>query len=190
MNDTKAVMGSIAATNAVPTRNKPIISICGHSAPNAESVPVFTLDEEMLSRHMLVLGGTGSGKTTFLKHIIKQLNKNISQNDTIIIFDTKGDFYGNRHKFTMNDNDIFVLSNIETAQTKYWNIFYDLMADFAKGDKPSNESLVTNAFMISSCLFQEMLVKDTHQPFFPIAARDIFMGILVVIMKDYISKKT
>jgi type IV secretory pathway TraG/TraD family ATPase VirD4 len=35
-----------------------------------------------------------------------------------------------------------------------------------------------------------MLVKDTHQPFFPIAARDIFMGILVVIMKDYISKKT
>ena len=53
----------------------------------------FTLDEDILSKHMMLVGGTGCGKSTLFYHLFKQIRQNLSSEDVLIVFDTKGDFY-------------------------------------------------------------------------------------------------
>jgi len=63
---------------------------CTFWGTNNTHVP---LDEELLSRHILFLGGIGTGKTNAFFQILKQLRGDLTEWDIIIVFDTKGDFY-------------------------------------------------------------------------------------------------
>ena len=51
------------------------------------------LSDELLGRHLLFLGGIGTGKTNAIYQIIAQLRRTMTANDVMVIFDTKGDFY-------------------------------------------------------------------------------------------------
>ncbi len=125
------------------------------------------LDDNLLSRHMMLLGGIGTGKTNTFNQIIRQLRYSMSQEDVMIIFDTKGDFY----KEFYRDGDI-VISNDETATGSdgpdYWNIFNEI---------EPGEHMEENIVEISKSLFHQKIEK-TNQPFFPNAAKDLFSAIL------------
>jgi len=125
------------------------------------------LDAELLSRHLMFLGGIGTGKTNAIEQIISQLKRNMTLDDVMIIFDTKGDFYRSFYK----PGDI-VISNDDTAtgsnNPDYWNIFNEIEND---------EHLEENIIEISKTLFQQKLEK-TNQPFFPNAAKDLFASVL------------
>ena len=68
------------------------------------------LDTELLSRHLMFLGGIGTGKTNAFFQIMRQLRNNMTADDVMIVFDTKGDFY----KEFYRPGDV-VISNDETA---------------------------------------------------------------------------
>lgn len=125
------------------------------------------IDSEILSRHMMLLGGIGTGKTNTFNQIIKQLRSSMTSDDIMIIFDTKGDFY---HEF-YRPGDI-VISNDETATgadgPDYWNVFNEIEHD---------EHMEENIVEISKSLFHQKL-ENTNQPFFPNAAKDLFSAIL------------
>lgn len=125
------------------------------------------LDENLLSRHMMLLGGIGTGKTNTFNQLVLQLRSNMTQNDVMVIFDTKGDFY----KTFYRPGDI-VISNDETATgpngADYWNIFNEIECD---------EHMEENIVEIAKSLFHQKLEK-TNQPFFPTAAKDLFSAIL------------
>ena len=127
-------------------------------------VPV---DENLLSRHMVLLGGIGTGKTNTFNQIIGQLRQSMTQDDIMIIFDTKGDFYN-----TFYRNGDIVISNDDTATgpdgKDYWNIFNEIERD---------EHMEENIVEIAKSLFHQKLEK-TNQPFFPNAAKDLFSAIL------------
>ncbi len=127
-------------------------------------VPV---DDNLLSRHMVLLGGIGTGKTNTFNQLITQLRQTMTENDIMIIFDTKGDFY---HRF-YRPGDI-VISNDDTATgangKDYWNIFNEIEHD---------EHMEENIVEIAKSLFHQKLEK-TNQPFFPNAAKDLFAAIL------------
>lgn len=55
----------------------------------------FSLSEEILSRGLLCIGGTGSGKTNTINQLVSQIKARMTDNDVMIVFDTKGDFYEN-----------------------------------------------------------------------------------------------
>ncbi len=123
------------------------------------------INNSILSRHMLFLGGIGTGKTNALFQIISQLSEKLTSNDVMIIFDTKGDFY--REFYRPGDvvfsNDI---TSIASGELNYWNIFNEV----DRGDY-FNESIVE----ISKAIFAQACEK-TNQIFFPNAAKDIFMA--------------
>lgn len=125
------------------------------------------LDENLLSRHMLLLGGIGTGKTNTFQQLIAQLRARMTQNDIMIIFDTKGDFYRSFYR----PGDI-VISNDRTATgpqgPNYWNIFNEI---------ERGEHMEETIVEISKSLFHQKLDK-TNQPFFPNAAKDLFSAIL------------
>ena len=87
------------------------------------------VDDELFSRHMLLLGGIGTGKTNVFDQILGQLRAGVTDQDVVIIFDTKGDFY---QKF-YRPGDV-VISNDgtavdETGKPNYWNIFREIRRD-------------------------------------------------------------
>ena len=71
---------------------------------------VINLDENLLSRHIMLLGGIGTGKTNTINQLLNQLLNNLTTEDIVIIFDTKGDFY--REFYSPGD---VVISNDGTA---------------------------------------------------------------------------
>lgn len=131
---------------------------------NEVRIPV---SEELLSRHILMLGGIGTGKTNTFNQIIKQLSSKILPDDIMIIFDTKGDFY----KEFYSAGDI-VISNDDTATGQngadYWNIFNEI-----ENDSHAEEVIVE----ISKSLFAQKIEKSSS-PFFPSAAKDLFSAVL------------
>lgn len=138
------------------------------TAPGPEGRDIYVpLDEELLGRHLMFLGGIGTGKTNAFFQIMKQLRKSITSNDVMIVFDTKGDFY----KEFYRPGDV-VISNDDTATgpngTDYWNIFNEIEYD---------EHMEENINEISKTLFNSKIEK-TNQPFFPAAAKDIFAAVL------------
>jgi type IV secretory pathway TraG/TraD family ATPase VirD4 len=143
----------------------PVCSFLGRDENNNSlSVP---FDTELLSRHLMFLGGIGTGKTNAFDQIISQLRTKLTANDVMIIFDTKGDFY----KSFYRPGDI-VISNDHTAtgsdSVDYWNIFNEIEND---------DNMEANIVEMSKALFHQKLEK-TNQPFFPNAAKDLFSAVL------------
>ncbi|MBO6243298.1 MAG: type IV secretion system DNA-binding domain-containing protein, partial [Clostridia bacterium] len=132
------------------------------------------LSEELLSRHLMLIGGIGTGKTNTINQYVSELRKIITTDDIAIIFDTKGDFYNLFYR----PGDV-VISNDETAcdslkRPNYWNIFKEISND---------EHIMESINEISYSLFKEACER-TNQPFFPNAARDIFSAILWDFVKN------
>src|ERR1044072_3299433 len=85
------------------------------------------LDDTLFSKHLLFLGNIGTGKTNAISQIVSQIKSQLTENDLMIIFDTKGDFY---HQF-FKEGDI-VISNDSSkfkGSNDYWNIFSELTID-------------------------------------------------------------
>lgn len=141
--------------------NTPVFSFHG----NSHSVP---MDATSLSKHLLMIGGIGTGKTNAMFQAVSQIKQRLTERDVMVVFDTKGDF----HKEFYRHGDV-VISNDSTATgcagADYWNIFEEIEDD---------AHFMENVIEISRAVFSEAC-KNTHQPFFPNAARDIFMAIIV-----------
>lgn len=149
----------------LPYVNNPECALVGIS-PQGQDIYV-PIDHEILSRHLMFLGGIGTGKTNAFYQLIRQLRSTMTANDVMIIFDTKGDFYNAFYR----PGDV-VISNDETATgpdgVDYWNIFNEIEHD---------DHMEENIVEIAKAIFHSKL-ENTSQPFFPNAAKDIFSGIL------------
>lgn len=125
-------------------------------------------DDEIMSRHILLLGGIGTGKTNTFFQLTRQIQSQMTENDIAVIFDTKGDFY----KEFYRPGDV-VISNDASAcgpyGVDYWNIFNEI---------EHNEHMEENVIEIAKALFHSKIEK-TNQPFFPNAAKDLFSAILM-----------
>lgn len=134
------------------------------------SIPI---SDNVLGRHLMLLGGIGTGKTNVFFQMLSQIKDNLTQDDVMIIFDTKGDFY--KEFYTPGD---VVISNDETAigldgKPDYWNIFNEVAF---------GEQQYASVMEIAKSLFKDACEK-TNQVFFPNAARDIFMSTMLHFLR-------
>ena len=149
----------------------PIIEIKGLNGLGLDATIGF--DADMLSKHLLILGGIGMGKTNLFKDIVKQASSDMKKDDVMLIFDTKGDFY---NTFGDTKKDILISNTpvrnakgvlTEPGEESTWNIFLELDSD--KLYETSNE--------IASMIFAPHIEKSS-QSFFPLAAKSIFAAVL------------
>lgn len=144
-----------------PAYEKALFCLTGKNGEGKrQALPVT---RELLSKQMLLLGGIGTGKTNVFYGMIDKIRKEMTSDDVMVIFDTKGDFYDSFYR----PGDT-VISNDETATgsdgKNYWNLFHEVAED-ERGPEAVRE--------ISKMLFAEACEK-TNQVFFPNAARGLF----------------
>lgn len=165
---------SINNETNLPMFASPLVTIKGTSGASKAS---FGIDESILSKHTLLVGGTGSGKTNLAYHYVNQLKNKMTKDDIMIIFDSKGDFY---KKFYNQGLDI-VIGNSKQFRNKsaIWNICKEIIADGTDAI-----SINQNAQEISKSIFADRVEKNSNNPFFPNAARDLFASVMISIIRD------
>lgn len=145
---------------------------------NNGEVQQWPLGPEQLSRHMLLLGGIGTGKSNAFNLLIKQIRRTMTKDDVMVIFDTKGDFYNEFYQ----PGDV-VISNDERADggngPDYWNVFREIDVD---------DRLEENVLEIVKTIFSEK-IERTSQPFFPNAAKDLLNALILFASRSERNKE-
>lgn len=159
--------GDSVQQTVIPKIDKPYISF--HSSDGKS----FFLNNKILSRHILLLGGIGVGKTNVFNLIMKQLfSKENGEDNITVIFDTKGDFI---NKF-YTEGDIVIANDDKYKNlTYYWNVFEEIKMS---GDYEAQELMAKE---IGKNLFNDR--KSSSQPFFANAAMDIFSKTLIHFLR-------
>ena len=118
------LQGTSVTKNGLPTPpNNPVLTLKGEYNGKSTS---FSLGEDIVSKHMMMVGATGCGKSTLFYHIIEQLKKKMTVDDVMIVFDSKGDFYSKFH----TDKDCVIGNSPQyIQQSERWNIFKEILAD-------------------------------------------------------------
>lgn len=168
------LQGNSVSKNGLPefTTSPALIlrgEFCGRQAS-------FCLGEDILSKHMMLVGGTGCGKSTLFYHIIEQLKKKMTRDDVMVIFDSKGDFCS---QFYDKERDYIIGNSSQyIKQSQRWNIFKEVLADGW-----DDRQIVMNSQEICKALFEERTKNKSSNPFFPNAARDLLSSILITTVR-------
>jgi len=151
---------------------------------NSTGTARFGLTEEMLSKHLLMLGGVGSGKTNTFYFLLRSLLSKLSNSDLVLIFDSKGDFYAKFYD-PWNPNHLVVGNDPAYANsTCCWNIFDELRNEQGKFDKTSELA----AKEIAKTLFAGR--ESSTQPFFFLAATDVVAKVLIHFFRHFPDRLT
>jgi len=146
------------------------------SGTYAEKPSVFTLDEGVLSKHTMLIGGTGCGKTTLFYHFVSQIKRNMTNDDVMIIFDSKGDFHS---KFFDKTIDLVIGNSKQySADSEHWNIYKEILADGWE-----ERDFIINTQEVCKSFFEER-TKNTTNAFFPNAARDLLAAIITTFIRE------
>ena len=184
--------GTVLSKNNPPIINNPTISIDGtRISKNFDGTSLskpmcLQLNNDILSRHLMLIGGTGCGKTNAFFHIVEQVKRNMTSDDVMIIFDTKGDY---QKQFFDGDRDCVISSSTDGSHNIVdWNIFEEIWVKDQDGNLPLynkvKSEVENNISEISWGLFRETIDSNNSNPFFPNAARDLFASILTCFVRD------
>ncbi len=159
----------------VPAGSSPMLSFL--SADFHVRKRVLDLSKEIVSKHLLMIGGIGSGKTNTVNHVLDYLDNNMTENDVMVVFDTKGDFYSLFFEpctdYVIGNSPMFL------ENTRYWNIFREI--EFGGRTRKEKELMAKE---IAKTLFENR--KNNTQPFFTSAASDLFSKVLIGTMRKYL----
>lgn len=168
-----SIYGQAAVNNPVPRlTGKELVTLTG-THDGVHTTIGFT--EEILNKHMLLLGSTGCGKTTTFIRIVDQLQKQMTKDDVMIIFDTKGDYASRTH--IIGDKLFLGNSDVYRPVSARWNLFREILIDGY-----SDETVNANIQEICRSLFTER-EKRTNNPFFPNAARDLLASVILSVIR-------
>jgi type IV secretory pathway TraG/TraD family ATPase VirD4 len=143
-----------------PGQGPPLGLVQGHT----ESL---YFDADLLSKHVLFLGGIGTGKTNAMMQLVSTLRREAGPDDVFVIFDTKGDFLAD---FYRTGDAVLASEPDGVPGGVIWNLFRDLLGHDLAGRRDE-------IYEIASTVFSEQMSQASDNYFFAAAARDIFAAV-------------
>ena len=176
---TKLLSGNSLTQGKPPEQKLPeIVNLSGKILGKAQSI---SLNNDILSKHTMFIGSTGCGKTTLFNHFVSQIKRKMTEDDVMIIFDTKGDFHS---KFYNKATDLVIGNSRQySSSSEHWNIYKEIMADGWE-----ERDFTINAQEICKSFFEER-TKSTTNVFFPNAARDALAAIIIAFIREGIKNE-
>jgi hypothetical protein len=125
-----------------------------HRRPDHEIAPGIPYPASKWTQHLIIAGGVGSGKSTFIKPLVKKI---ITANERLIMFDPKGDFTK-----AFSTPSIFGPWDSRSCS---WDIGRDMrnVGDMRR--------------------FAASMIKEATDPMWSSAARQILVGLMMYLRK-------
>lgn len=136
----------------------------------------IALSDPMMGRHLLFLGGIGTGKTVGMSALIGSIRKGLTPDDVLVFFDTKGDYYESFHR--PGDAVIAATTAADFEGQVSWNLFEEFR-DIAHGRTVEDEILE-----VCSGLFSSLIKKAGDNSYFANAARDVFVALVTAMYRQ------
>lgn len=144
----------------------------------------FGISKDLLSCGFITIAEPGGGKTNLLDMIVAMLLATQENNDKIIIFDTKGDYFREFGSRIPKENLIVIGAGGEYRNiTAYHNIFAEIMPRGNDGRLVYTEDADWDALEKAKQLYTNM--QSETQPIFPSMAEQIIAGLMVYFMRTY-----
>ena len=165
---TSILHGSQLKSNTIPVITDGKITVPGRYNNRLHNL---ALSDDILSKHLMLIGGTGCGKTNTFYHMVSALKRQMTNDDVMVIFDTKGDFY---QKFYDSKKDVVIgNSRIYRSKSESWNIFKEITVNgYNEANMPE---LYLYSREIAKAFFEGK--KSDSQPFFVNAATEVLTAI-------------
>lgn len=142
------------------------------------------INKDMLSCGFIAIAEPGGGKTNLLNMGTAGILATQGDNDKIIIFDTKGDYYREFGSRIPPENCIVIGAGSEYRNiTWYHNIFAEIMERGRDGRLIYTEDSDVEALEKAKQLYANM--QSATQPIFPSMAEQIIAGLLIYFMRTY-----
>jgi GTPase SAR1 family protein len=122
--------------------------------PDHDLGPGIPFPGDMWTRHVLIVGGVGAGKTTFIKPLLRSVS---AADEQMLVFDPKGEFTAE-----LGDADILAPWD---ARSLVWDIAADM----------KNTQLMRR--------FAAAIVAESADPMWSNAARQLLCGLLLCLRK-------
>lgn len=161
------LFGEDIMNNPVPTETAALQSV--FTLPLA-SGGAIGFDENTISRHLLLNGSSGCGKTNVLNYIIHGILQHVKTSDIVFIFDPKGDF---KKEFYDPNNPTHILIGDNSINSHIWNV-YD---EFRDENGQFNEKSNSLAKELAKMFFVGR--ESSTQPFFSQAASNLNAKIFI-----------
>ena len=166
----RSVFSRILEENQPVAFPSPVVSVGGRCGGRSAAL---SLDRDLLCRGTLVVGATGTGKTTAINEIGAQIRAQLGPNSNMIIVDTKNDYLPKLRR----PGDCILCQGRNRSSSVRWNLFRDLTYDGW-----DEQTVKLNCMEFSRQLFADK--KGQNQQFFPDAAQLLLYQVLV----HYISR--
>lgn len=134
------------------------------------------LDDAALGKHVLFLGGIGTGKTVGMTALVNSIRHAATGDDVLVFFDTKGDYYEAFHR--SGDAVIAATTTGQYEGQVNWNLFSEF-TDLPPGRDPEDE-----IFEMSSGLFSTLITSAGDNAYFANAARDVFVALVTAMFRQ------
>lgn len=128
--------------------------------------------DSLLSRHMLLLGSPGTGKSNMMCHLLRNLRVNLTEEDMLVVFDPTGEYtarFGQPGDIVFAD-DPRASDGQGEAQ---WNLFDELTG---------SERMLEDASALCDMLFDEF-IRTAPDPYPATAARDLTLALIVYLSR-------
>jgi type IV secretory pathway TraG/TraD family ATPase VirD4 len=133
-------------------------------------------NDAMFGRHVLYLGGIGTGKTVGMTALIQSIRAAVSDDDVLVFFDTKGDYYDTFYR----DGDAVIAATAadEFRGQRSWNLFEEFRS------LPAGRSVDDEIFEMCNGLFSSLIADAGDNAYFANAARDVFTALVTAMYRE------
>ncbi len=172
MGYSEEVVSGFALTDA-RAHVGPVPSEFGVHGAHATSIG---FSDDMLGRHVLFVGGIGTGKTVGMTALVRSVRNAMTADDVLVFFDTKGDYL----EAFGRPGDAVVAAHMDVADGRHvvWNLFDEFRA------VPPGRPVEDEILEVSNGLFSNLLDNAGDNVYFVSAARDVFVALVTAIFRE------
>ncbi len=143
---------------------------------NGDNETAIGFDDAMMGRHVLFLGGIGTGKTVGMTNLVRTVRHAMTPDDVLVFFDTKGDYYETFYR--PGDAVISVSTAAEFHGQVVWNLFEEFR------DVPVGRQVEDEILEVSNGLFASLIGNAGDNAYFANAARDLFVALVTALIRE------
>ncbi|WP_372969128.1 type IV secretory system conjugative DNA transfer family protein [Microbacterium sp.] len=134
------------------------------------------ITDAMLGRHVLFLGGIGTGKSVGMHSLVHSIRAALGPEDVLVFFDTKGDYVD---AFGRPDDVVIgATQNQHRSKPVTWNVFEEFRS------VPAGRDVEDEIYEVVNGLFANLLANSGDNVYFVSAARDLFVALLTARLRE------